>query len=81
MQNHPCLALLVKRMLIPPRRILFLLAALLVCEACKEDVPHGLTGMVVSMERMSEVANDESRLLYLYISGMRAHDGDVPSLF
>ena len=63
MQKHPCLALLVKRMLIPPRRILFLLAALLVCEACKEDVPHGLAEMVVSMKRISEVASEESRLL------------------
>ena len=81
MQKHPCLAVLVKRLLIPPRRVLFLFATLLLCEVSKEDVPQGLSGMVVSMERMSEVANDESRLLYLYIAGARAHDGDVPSLF
>ena len=70
MQKHPCLALLVKRVLIPPRRILFLFAPLLVCEACKEDVPHGLSEMVVSMERISEVASDESRLLFHYIVGV-----------
>ena len=60
MQKHPCLALLVKRLLIPPRRIVFLFATLLVCEASREDVPHGPSEMVVSMERISEVANDES---------------------
>ena len=70
MQKHPCLALLVKRMLIPPRQILSLLAALLVCEACKEDVPHGLAETVVSMESISEVASDKSRLLYHYIAGV-----------
>ena len=80
-QKHPCLTFLVKRILIPALRILFLFAMLLVCEACKEDVPHGLSEMVVSMKRISEVASDESRLLYLYIAGVWAHDGDVPSLF
>ena len=57
-------------MLIPPLRILFLFAMLLLREACMEDVPHGLSGTVVSMERISEVAGDESRLIYRYIAGV-----------
>ena len=79
MQKQPCLALLVKRLLIPPRRTLFLFATLLVCKACKEVVPQDLSEMVVSMERISEVASDESGLLYHFIAVVGAHDSDAPS--
>ena len=81
MQKHPYPVLRVKRMFIPPRLIRFLPAILLPCGLYEDDMPHGLTGTVLSMERIIEVTSDELQLACLCNAGEQVSDNAVPSLY
>ena len=80
MQKHPYPVLRVKRMFIPPRRIRFLPVTLLPCGLCADNVPHGLAGTVLSMERIIEVASDELQLSCRCNTGEEVGKNGVPSL-
>ena len=54
---------------------------LLLCGLFEDDVPHGLTGTVLSMEKIIEVTSDESRLSLPCNAVEQASDGAIPSLY
>ena len=64
----------------PPRQIRFLPVTLLPSGLCADNVPHGLAGTVLSMERMIEVTGDELQLSCPCITGEQVGEDGVPTL-
>ena len=80
MQKHPYPVLHVKCMFMPPRRIRFLPVTLLPSGLCADNVPHGLAGTVLSMERIIEVASDELLLSWPCNAGEQVGEYGIPTL-